>query len=127
MKNIKDYMGFLMGEDVKLEGYELKFMEAEKERFNDSTSIKDLNTFIESANIMLKDLDFKEMDMSEKMIFESLKAAHLIKPILEEGDTYFDIDKKIADNPVTRKAYNVITQNVFNIYKEAGQPDLDIA
>ena len=124
---VKDYMGYLMGEEVKLAEHEIKFMEAEKERFNLQTNMKDLDAFLKSGNEMMKNVNFDEMDMQEELIFESLKAAHILKPILEEGDTYFDIDKKIASDPKLRRAYNIITGNVFKIYERAGMPDLNIA
>ena len=125
-KEIKDYVGFLVeGKNVGLEDFEIEFMELEKARLDKIIPINDLKEFIKNARIALSDLSV--IDDTEKTIFEGLKAAKIMLQIVEEGDSYRDFNNKISKNESLKRCYNIITENVFNIYKEAGQPDLDIA
>ena len=123
---VKDYVGYLVEDkNVNLEKFEVEFMELEKARLDKVIPINDLKEFIKNAKIALNDLSV--IDDSEETIFEGLKAANIMFQVMKEGDTYRTFNERLAKNEILRKAYNVITQNVFEIYKKAGLPDLDIA
>lgn len=123
---MKDYVGYLVEDkNVNLEKFEVEFMELEKARLDKVIPINDLKEFIKNAKIALSDLSV--IDDSEETIFEGLKAANIMFRVMKDGDTYRTFNERLAKNEILRKAYNVITQNVFEIYKKAGLPDLDIA
>lgn len=113
---IKDYVGYMVeNKEVNLEDFEMKFMELEKARLDKVIPIQDIREFIRNAEIALKDIDV--IDETELTIFEGLKAARIMMQFAEEGDTYRTFNEKIAKDQTVRRMYNIITQNVFNIYK----------
>ena len=123
-KVVKDYLGFLMGNDVEVEEFEKEFLMLEKARENDVIPIEDLKIFDKYGKKSLQDLS--DIDMSQKMIFEGLKANSITFKFYKEGDTYYSLNKKIFDNEKYRRAYNIIMSNVFDIYKESGATVSDV-
>lgn len=121
---VKDYVGYLVGENVELDDFEIEFMELEKARFDKVIPIDELKDFVYNASIALKEIDVLECDEKEKTIFEGLKGVNIMFKILEDGDTYKTFQQKLANNKELRREYNIITSNIFQIYKEAGSPKI---
>ena len=124
---VKDYVGYLIGEDIKLDETEIEFMELEKARFDKVIPINELKDFVYNATLAIKQIEELECDEIEKTIFEGLKGVNIMFKILEEGDTYRTFQQKLANNKTLRREYNIITRNIFEIYKDSGSPNLETA
>ena len=117
IKEVKDYVGYLVeGKDVNLDKFEIEFMGIEKARLDKVIPMEDIKEFIKNAQIALKNIDI--IDETEETIFEGLKAANIMLQIVEEGDSYRNFNEKLAKDKVLRRTYNIITQNVFDLYKD---------
>ena len=123
---VKDYVGYLVGENVQLNETEIEFMELEKARFDKVIPINELKDFVYNATLAIKQIEELECDEMEKTIFEGLKGVNIMFKILEEGDTYRTFQQKLANNKTLRRE-NIITRNIFEIYKDAGSPNLETA
>ena len=122
---VKDYVGYVLGNDVELEEFEKEFMDLERSRLDKLIPINDLKLFKENGIEEVKILGYS--GLSERVIFEGLKGVSIMFNIIEKGDTYKCFYEKLSRNSTLKRMYNIITKNVFNMYEEAGLPDLDIA
>ena len=112
-KQVKDYVGYILGAEVELNDVEKQFMELEKERLNKVIPVDDLRLFQQKAIEELRVLEY--CDLSEEVILEGLKGVNIMLKILENNDTYKDFFDKLSKDEVLKRAYNLITRNVFKI------------
>lgn len=111
---VKDYVGYVLGNDVELTELEKRFMDLEQKRLDEQIDIDNLKLFKEKGIEELRVLEY--CGLSEEMIFEGLKGVNIMFKIFEEGDTYRSFFEKLSDNKILKREYNIITKNVFNIY-----------
>lgn len=111
---VKDYIGYVLGNDVELTEIEKRFMDLEQKRLDEQIDIDNLKLFKEKGIEELRVLEY--CGLSEEMIFEGLKGVNIMFKIFEEGDTYRSFFEKLSDNKILKREYNIITKNVFNIY-----------
>ena len=111
---VKDYIGYVLGNDVELTEIEKRFMDLEQNRLTEKIDIDNLKLFKENGIEELRVLEY--CGLAEEMIFEGLKGVHIMFKVIEEGDTYRSFFEKLSDNKILKREYNIITKNVFNIY-----------
>lgn len=111
---VKDYVGYILGNDVELNEIEKRFMDLEQERLDEQIDIDNLRLFKENGVEEIKVLEY--CGLAEEMIFEGLKGVNIMLSIVEEGNTYKNFFEKLSYNEVMKRQYNIIAENVFKIY-----------
>ena len=115
-KEVKNYVGYVLGENVELRKFERQFLDLERERLDKVIPISDLRTFQEQGSVEVKVLEYAGIE--EEIIFEGLKGTAIMFNFIENGDTYRDFFTKLSKNETLKRSYNLITKNVFDIYKK---------
>lgn len=111
--DVKDYIGYVLGNDVELTEIEKRFMDLEQKRLDEQIDIDNLKLFKEKGIEELRVLEY--CDIPEEVIFEGLKGINIMFRIMKDGDTYKDFFEKLNKNEVLKRQYNIITRNVFKI------------
>ena len=115
---VKDYIGYLVEDkNIKLEEFEKEFLDLEKIRFSEKVPIEDLKKFNEYGEHVVKDNGY--IEIADEMVFEGMKANSITFKVYKDGDTYGSLIKRIADNDIYKKAYNVIINNVMEMFKKS--------
>ena len=115
---VKDYMGYLVeNKNVELEEFEKEFLDLEKIRFSEKIPIEDLKKFNEYGESIVKESDYVEI--VDEMVFEGMKANNITFKFYKDGDTYGSLIKRIADNENYRRAYNIVINNVMEIFNKS--------
>lgn len=123
-REVKDFVGYVLGNNVELEKFERQMMDLEVARMDEIIPIEDLKLFQEKGVEEVRVLEYT--DIPEEIIFEGLKGTSIMFKVMNPGDTYRNFFTKLSENEMLKRQYNVITQNVFNIYKKMRE-DLELA
>ena len=123
-REVKDFVGYVLGKNVELEKFERQMMELEVARMDEIIPIEDLKLFQEKGVEEVRVLEYT--DIPEEIIFEGLKGTSIMFKVMNPGDTYRNFFTKLSENEMLKRQYNVITQNVFNIYKKMRE-DFELA
>ena len=123
-REVKDFVGYVLGNNVELEKFERQMMDLEVARMDEIIPIEDLKLFQEKGVEEVRVLEYT--DIPEEIIFEGLKGISIMFKVMNPGDTYRNFFTKLSENEMLKRQYNVITQNVFNIYKKMRE-DLELA
>ena len=123
-REVKDFVGYVLGNNVELEKFERQMMDLEVARMDEIIPIEDLKLFQEKGVEEVRVLEYT--DIPEEIIFEGLKGTSIMFKVMNPGDTYRNFFTKLSENEMLKRQYNVITQNVFNIYKKMRE-DFELA